>query len=96
MHPFASAAAGARAIPRTAVQRISDFMVYLLQKHSAQQSGFEYLVPGNICDEIAATHESGGESAAGPGRRYSGRCGENSPAMYCFGVALSLSAHATC
>jgi hypothetical protein len=39
MHPFASAAAGANAMPRMAVQRISGFMVVLRKKQSLQQSG---------------------------------------------------------
>jgi 3-oxoacyl-[acyl-carrier-protein] synthase III len=56
MHPFASAAAGARAMPRTAVQRISGFIVDLLKKHSLQQSGFQYLVPEMASAPGSARH----------------------------------------
>jgi hypothetical protein len=45
MHPFASAAAGVNAIPRMAVQRISDFMAVLQKNQSLQQSGLRRLVP---------------------------------------------------
>src|ERR1700676_2704924 len=64
MHPFASAAAGANAMPRTAVQRISGFMAVL-------RIAVVATIPGGV-DRFR--EEALGESSAGaPSRRQTGR-----------------------